>query len=254
MAAIAGINDAGWLAESLRWTSFFAGLPPIEAASEWEKLLGAKPEASVSRTGIGLQQLEGPFGPGRLSLIQLPGRIDWQLNPVRDGDSPEPALPNLGPFDAAIASLRPLLLQWFEVCPPPSRIALGTVLIQPVSDVPAGYRLLSGYLRSSVRVDPEGSRELSYAINRPRPSRTSKGLSMNRLCKWSVAAMQTIQVTAGIGKTQTDIVRLEHVCRLELDLSTPAILEGDIAKSQLTPIFDELSSLGREIAHEGDIP
>src|SRR5208282_1080222 len=245
-------SEDSWLAQNLRWTSFSTEPGPVDPLSWWKDLIGQPPEASVSRADMGLQQQEGPFGSGRLSLVLLPGRIDWHLNPAPNPAGNE-AILNLGSYAAAVQSLRPLLLRWFEICPTPMRVALGAVLIQSDPNLRTGYERLANYLKGSVRVDSEGSSEFTYSINRPRPSRIGS-FNMNRLSKWLVAAAQTLQIAAAAGTAQPAVVRTQYFCRLELDMSTPAGLNQGLLRPQLTAIFDEMVALGGEIASKGDIP
>src|SRR5215471_16029718 len=130
------------------------------ATGWWSSLLGGEPEASINRRELGLQQQEGPFGPGRLTLfVARTGRIDLHLS-----TAPGPNVPTIGLLHDAISFFRPLLLKWFGICPETTRVALGMVLIQPVTDPPSGYRVLSRYLRDWVRLDPDGSTEFNYCI------------------------------------------------------------------------------------------
>ena len=248
------ILDISWRTESVRFTGFLAGFPPLETSSWWTMLVGSPAETTVSRAGIGLHQQEGPFGPGRLVLVQLPGRVDWHLSVSLRAPEMEPVL-SLGSFQESVNLFRPVLKKWLEVSPPLSRAAVGSVLIQPVSDRIEGYRRIAYFLKDSVKLDPENSSEFSYSINRPRVARrTEGGLVLNRLSKWSVSATQSIQMTVGLGNTQTRTLNAQHACRLELDLSTPADLEGALPSAQMPVIFDELIELGDEISRRGDIP
>lgn len=240
-----------WVAESLRFTCFLAVPLADEAYLWWEKLVGEKPEASVTRADVGLRQQEGAFGLGRLKLVILPGRIDWYLNAAASEQRAEEIVPTLGPFLSAVDSLRPLLHKWLPDAPAMTRIALGAVLIRPVPDLAAGYRVLSDYLHA-VKVDPGGSSELSYTINRARQSTSISSLRINRLCKWSVLSMQT--VTLDVGSTQAISDKPRYACRLELDMNTAGNVKDALPRSQLALVFEELVTLGEEIARKGDIP
>jgi hypothetical protein len=246
--------DISWLTESVRFTGFLAGSTPSQASDWWVSLVGSPAESTVSRTDIRLQQQEGPLGPGRLVLVLLPGRVDWHLS-VSPKATESESVPSLGSFEEAVNLFRPVLRKWFEICPPLSRVAVGSVLIQPVPDRVEGYRRLAHFLKDSVRLDPENSSEFSYSINRPRISKkTEGGLVLNRLSKWTVSASQSVQITVGLGNTQTRTLNTRHACRLEVDLSTPAGLEGNLPSAQIPLIFDELIEFADEISLRGDLP
>jgi hypothetical protein len=61
-------------------------------------------------------------------------------------------------------------------------------------------------------------------------------------------------MSAGTGAPQATIVETKYACRLELDLNTPADLKGVLPREHLPAIFEELASLGEEIAEKGDVP
>jgi hypothetical protein len=246
-------KETEWLAQSLRFTGFLLPNVAPSPIPSWEQIVGAVPESSVSRSGIGLQQEEGPFGPGRLGLVRLPGRIDWLLNAAAQPDVE--TIQSLGNLEEALGTLRPILLKWFETSPEVSRVALGAILLQPVESVPEGYRRLAKYLEHTIHLDPEGSSDFGYSINRPRASKTaSMEMMLNRLSKWSVSANQTVQINVGEKTAPATMVQLQYSCRLELDLSTPATFQHELPKTQLIDIFDEFVVLAQEIARFGDIP
>jgi hypothetical protein len=90
-------------------------------------------------------------------------------------------------------------------------------------------------------------------LNRPRVSTVLPAVEINRLSKWSVAAISGLQVAIG-GDGDADIRRVQKTTfanRLELDINTP----GDLAElpGDLVERFDELSSLALELAANGDV-
>jgi hypothetical protein len=99
-----------------------------------------------------------------------------------------------------------------------------------------------------------GCSDLLYQINRPRPSMLGGGLTINRLSKWSAAALQVVQIDA----TRTPGASVRPIAefltaQLELDISTVPGERLPSRPSELSEVYEELVDLGLEIAPKGDI-
>lgn len=243
---------ATWQVASMRITAFPGDVVPTDRLSWWDDIVGFPPESVVSRPKVGQHKAEGEFEGRRLGLQIQPGRIEWSVNPLAKA-AEEDVL--LGPFPDVLASLSKVVGSWLPAAPVLTRLAFGTVLVQPVESVRAGYVLIKTYLPSVV-IDPDGSSDLFYQINRPRVSiGPIMGLRMNRLSKWSVQVAQLVTVTLGPdGVTATRALNQEAGCRLELDINTAPDPPSALATKDLGAILNELTDLGREIAQKGDIP
>ncbi|MBL7065662.1 MAG: hypothetical protein ISS49_15895 [Anaerolineae bacterium] len=147
--------------------------------------------------------------------------------------------------------------RWFGLAEPPvlTRVAFGAILLYPVDRREAGYRLLQQYL-DHVELDPVGSTDFMYQINRPRDATTEVvGLRINRLSRWSVASFvpALLHVSSdGIGPVAQQAA--QYACGLQLDVNTVPDYRGPLAQDQLRPIFTELVRLGMEIVEMGDVP
>jgi len=122
----------------------------------------------------------------------------------------------------------------------------------PVDDRPSGYRKLGSYL-PGIQIDPEGSSDFLYQINRPRKARLNiPSLRINRLSNWSVSR---IDIGGQFGAQTIELPGLEqYACRLELDINTAPDFQEILVREQLRSTFEELVDLGKEIAARGDIP
>jgi hypothetical protein len=243
-------DEIEWKAESLRVTAFPSpGSAPVEPINWWERAVGEPPENRVSQPKVAVTQEQGRFFTGVLTLISQPGRIDWLLT------GPDKA-EVVGPFEESVKTFVPLIMRWFEDAPTVQRIAFGAVLRLPVNDRTDGYKKLSRYLHH-VRLDPEGSTEFLFQINRPRNSRSGiETLLINRLSKWSVAfTQQATYMVQSPEAAQFQLTNLQKdsYCRLELDINTAPDIQGDLPANDLGKILNELVELGREIATKGDI-
>lgn len=116
--------------------------------------------------------------------VQL-DRIDWTLIP--GAQEAHEGFLSVGPVAEALESFVPVVSKWLPLAPPLRRLALGMVLHDRVNAVADGYGRLADLL--PIKLDPIGSSDLAYQINRPRPSTAVPGLTINRLSKWSVASL-----------------------------------------------------------------
>lgn len=219
--------------------------------------MGEPPETKIIQSKAGIHREEGQLRDGVLAKQVQPGRIDWLLlEPPRE----EPVvtgLPVIGPFTKLLDPFVQLMLRWLklETCPTMQRLAFGAVLFIPVKNLAAGYRQLSAYL-PSVELDPEGSSDFIYRINRPRKSTSEiADLAVNRLSKWDIAVSKLVGFQIGVhSPPEISEGREYFACHLELDVNSAPRAQGLLDKEQLPHLFQELVDLGKEIAREGDIP
>ncbi len=176
----------GLQAESLRVTAFLGPAAQLSEPTWWSDLIGKPPEIKTTRPGRGELQEAGSFEDWTLTLAIQPSRVDWYLTDHVEKGKPE-GLKVAGPFPDSLNVFLPPMLRWLDMSPPIQRLAFGAVLLQPVKDRQVGYERISSYL-PAIRLDPQGSSDLLYQINRPRDSTSGvTGLRINRLSRWSVA-------------------------------------------------------------------
>jgi hypothetical protein len=251
------VSVSDWEVESLRVTAFPAQNAEVKPDDWWQEVLGSDPETQLIKAKRGEKSFQGAFEGGQLRLQVQPGRIDWLLaSAVSNDEQPtEDFMPSVGRFDATCPRFKGLVERWLASSPPLKRIAFGAVILQQVPDRATGYKRLIPYL-PFVKIDPDGSRDLLYRINRPRISRAGiKDLRINRLTTWSVGtiAFKAFTVTGG----QPSIVtpgKEAFVCRVELDINTAAEFSGQFVPDQSRGTLFELVELGVEIIEKGDVP
>lgn len=246
-----------WLTESIRLTAFTLPSNVDVGVNWWQAIAGEPPTShSVLRLGPVLQQ-QGPIRNGycNLSLSYAPGRIDWVMSSIVPADMRIDGFPNFGAFDAAAATFLEIFSQWIHGAPPSNRLAVGSVLVLPVQDKEDGYRRIQRFL-PSLTLDPEGSADFTYSINRFRESQTIPGLRINRLSRWSVAKLSGIRVEVG-GPGNSRILETPEglsACRLELDINTQPEHVQQFAQDTHVLLVNELLRFGQEIANNGDVP
>ena len=242
-----------WKPQLLRFTGFLAPTATPQTGEWWKHAVGTEPESRGSKPARGEFTDSGTYQNNMLTVSVQPGRFDWFLStPPPTPESAGAEFPILGEYASCLDAFAPALMNWFEYCPPVLRLAYGAILLSPVGDQISGYRKLANYL-DSVQIDTENSRDFLYQINRPRQSRTGAQMLINRLSKWSVAAVFPLTMTLGRTAVVTGNSPQQFACRLELDISTPAESTQEFPKDHLKPLLEEFVNLGTEIANSGDI-
>lgn len=250
--------SGSWKVQLLRISVFpVNGVPVTEPSSWWETTVGSTPDSMTNKPKEGLVQLNGKIDEtSQLFLNCQPDRIDWQISPI---ENPEALteFPEVGDFETVLPKFVGIVNGWVEQsCPELQRFAFGAVLVKQVSDRVSGYKEMSRFL-PDVKIDPEGSTDFSYSINRPRNTTLNiEGLTINRLSKWAVVAFKLFKIpmvgSDGIKLFMHAADKETYLCRLELDVNT-AINMTSLPKERLKEIFAELMQLATEIAAKGDV-
>ena len=248
------IRDIGdWQAESCRLTVFPAEGFDIGRPDWWQQLVGEPPEVYNIQPKTGGLEQRGPYEGDQLVMVARAGRIDWVHTPLPQVDQQTDALLTIGSFPETSERFCRLLQQWIPEVSDVARLAFGAVLLLPVTDRVEGYKQLQPYL-PDVRLDPEGSSDFSYQINRARDSSSGPGgLKINRLSKWSVAVVQHVTVSLGVGTAERYHGPQKFACRVEVDINTVPSGQSNLPRDRVVDIFGELVSLSREIVSSGDI-
>lgn len=245
-----------WHVEQLRMTSIWArkGASVVRDAGEFfVSVLGEPPQnESIQRRGPEpLVAAESPYGDGYVTLRHQANRYDWLLSAVPQLDPPGGLLA-FGQFRQAIEAMETLLQAGaMEASRPATRIAFGGVLLHPVPTLEEGYEFLNKML-PGVEVDPAGSQDFMYRINRRRDA-GSADVPINRLCEWSVAQVLEQEILLGPSASIQD-GDVTFLARLRLDINTAPEFEGDFSGDIKLRLFRELMALGEELATSGDVP
>jgi hypothetical protein len=245
-----------WQAEGLRLTAFLAPSAQPKGDAWWEYVTGNPPDTHTSKPALGQLVDVGPFNDKTLTLSIQAGRIDWLLSPSQDvvQDS-SIVLKTVGSFPGVLDGYVQMMQEWLGKCPGVLRLAFGTTLLAPIESKPSGYQRL-GRILPAVRLDPTGSEDFFYQINRPRIASGSFGsLKINRLSRWSVASLQRFSSSVALGSPTAPQLQISSkimACRLELDMSTPNDRVEELQHKALPDIFRRLTVMGTEIAAKGD--
>jgi hypothetical protein len=238
-----------WAVNQLRLTAFPTPSAVIRTPEWWPQVTGQPADQTAHNAKQGVFEAAGAFADGVLTLRVQPLRIDWLYTPPM----PEglPAFREvLGPWATAVDQFTPAVERWLalEDCPDLVRLAVGSVLLDPVESREVGYRQLGRFL-PAIQLD-ENSSDFSYQINRPRSSAIIGDLKVNRVSKWSVGKFQAF-VASDTGITFAD---KSFACRLETDVNSDPEYGRLLPKAELPTVFREFIGLTSELAERGDIP
>ena len=247
-----------WQALGLRATAFLSVSTAADSSSLWDRVVGEAPEREQRRPREGFIEKVGSFGSLPLVLRTYGSRIDWFLRAEGDPTEPPDAEPEsiTMPFPSALQTLLRLTSDWFAGETGVNRIAFGANLIQDAQDESEAKSQLAKYL-SHIQIDPIGSTDFFYQINRPRNSKVVPNLQINRLSRWSVVQRLRgeIEISAssrGVDKSFGS-VQQSYSAGLELDINTSAAFQSDLPTSELQKLFVELAEFGEELSIDGDV-
>ncbi len=134
-----------------------------------------------------------------------------------------------------------------------TRIALGMILLEPISNRKEGYSKLNELLPFNIEI--ENSSDFFYQINRPRYiEQKGNQIKINRLTKWSVIELSSVIFQVKPSPKTVNLGQKYYAIRNELDVNTTIDYEGVFSITQIESITNELVSMAIEISNEGDIP
>lgn len=250
-----GFNLDLWNFHNLRMTAFPAPMHSYEANVDewWKEIVGDFPETITKNPKLGTSHAEGPVKYGLLVIENNPNRIDLVM---KEADSPPTATQSTSSFVEALNYFDGLVEKWLDMSGAPvlGRLAFGARLVFPVDGREEGYKLLQNFLHA-VQVDPVNSSEFLYRINRPRASKISPDISVNRLNTWAVERNSVIVFP--FMPDQSSVLQQQissFRCSLEFDINNKPENSLTEANTSSLEIFREFIELGKEIAIKGDIP
>ena len=244
-----------WRVELMRLTAFLSAVDVSDADKWWGTVIGEPPDSKTVKLKGATQTLEGHLGTGKVLLNVDVNRVDWLTAPDLSVEQEIKEIPNIGAYAEVASLFNSKMVQWLKCNPSITRLAWGATLTQPVEDRESGYKRLSNYL-PALKIDPVGSSELFYQINRPRQSKVIPGLVINRFQKWSVMKVQRINVQVIPSQAQAMVGNVApgfDGCRVEVDINSSGDRSELLPSDRLESLYMELVSIGTEIAAQGDI-
>jgi hypothetical protein len=240
---------SNWQLEFVRLIAFPTS-PAVFHDQEWWKELGGEPAGDfVSTRKKEYRDDRGSFQGVLLSLTVDFSRIVWEARPlaVVDHSGTFPTLD--GPFQERLHWFGQLLNRWLSSsCPPLLRLAFSAKLLQPAASAEEAYRVLADHL-PIVNLDSNPNDFLLQLNRRKETSEVVGGLPINRVCTWS-------KMNLAVFIEPDRPFKWPDRCysALELDINTAPERTKGLPRTSLTQLFQELVSLGIEIAECGDMP
>lgn len=248
---------SGWIAQRIRFTAFVNPSLEHDVENWWRAAVGEDPEVRTTKPRTGVVSQESAKAGGRLILRTEPGRIDWAL--VAPEDPETDGIENLGEANNAIGLFVNFVRAWLdsEDRPRATRLAYAPVLVQPVATREKGYELLAQYLKGTVTIDASKMQEFLFQVNRPTTIAVGDAselqISVNRLCKWSVANWTKVALRAGAdGAAVSSSATQSFACLLDMDINTVLSAPLCVDQKQEREILGKLEELAREISESGD--
>lgn len=238
-----------WKPAQFRFTVFPKVDSKLPSDDWWDLTFGASPESKTEQSRLKETLYESSFRNGVVILRINPTRIDWIYTVRSQVDIEKLEIASLGDYGEHHREFIDLVRKWLRQIDHSQimRMALGAILLQPVSSMENGFEVLSAYLKHFAL--PEGEKsDFLYQINRPRVSSQDPDIKMNRLSKWAVVGIEG-EISQGNSLIKTPI---GVAASLEIDINTTAERTYPLPGSSLPALFDELVELELEIAINGD--
>jgi hypothetical protein len=241
-----------WLAQQVRFTIFIdAGWQPNEN-NIWAALSSRELEVDEQKPREKARRQAGLFKDGAWLEIQL-SSVRADIFFVPKTEMPDP-LDNLGPVEHILSDATRAVSNWLSNSSVPvSRIAIGTLAVQPTTDVKTGYRELLTQIKS-LKFDPSGDvSDFFFQINRPTKSHSIEEVKINRLMKFSVGSFTKLTISGAIGQLMTQkLGESDFSCRLELDVNTTPPDPAGLARDRVNPILLEMSDITMDLLAHGE--
>jgi hypothetical protein len=238
-----------WLIESLRFTIFYGG-EDSDPAPLWKRVTGEDPEEVRSQPKRKSLVEEGRWIDGKLTT----GMANERLDVVYVGEQKEddPGYASVGDFNTAIKHFRQAIGVVTSIERPVRRIAFGAAFFRPTPDREQGYRELNELLHD-VTLDPEGSRDFLYRINRPRTVNIADAaVIINRLSTWAASVRKSLRLEQSGDMEVVKTSDPQVAVRVEVDVNTDPTA-GPFDRPQVEAIADRLIEFGKEISERGDV-
>ena len=218
---------------------------------DWLALSGGTfPQQYQQANGAGGQSVaRGEISGVSVTLAVSPGRTDLILSaPTPEGVAPK-VLPVLKDVDGVV-NLAGELFAKLPVKGEIKKVALVLELSKRVLNQYEGAQLLK--IDVPFIVVQDNSIDLLYQVNLQKYSETRNGLNLNRLCRWSTAIKQLMQIgiSPNSQSAEQSIILSEPVYSGVLDLST-APDDANISAEDLPSFVRELSNEARLIIGGG---
>lgn len=248
-----------WRIQEYRYTIFPSSpiLPVDDLDQWWTALIGSNPVEFNRRPAEAYSVVVGSakFGEvdSKVIIEQLIDRFHLRIQTAPLPPDPDFPWPVIGQLKDTVTIFNDLVGRCCNLPLWPnqiSRVALGSTLLLPVISREEGYSVLSDLLHY-VEIDPVGSENFAYQINRPK---STKFGNVNRLMHWMTTTMSG-PIALKIEGTQVDVqptIEQKFAVKLAIDISTKIENADTIKAASQIEVYSVLLNLAMEIADRGD--
>jgi len=228
-----------WLPYQLRFS--LIGLEEGVVPPDLNEIYGVDIQStSISGPKKDVRQM-GVYGAGMLSMNRTQSRVDfvWESLPPLKGLVPLGEIPQAAPM--LLDPIRELIAKhsW-------ARVAFGSACGVEVNDRISGYKQLDERIRE-VSVDPDGSTDFLYQINKPLAVEVSgKALTINRFQRWSVSRIRFSVVEMEGAEGEVEVPEL-MVAQVVFDFNTPSNVESRLSGEEALVVLDRAVSEAQSI-------
>ena len=248
------LNIGDWDVENLRVTLFPTSGPRStdQQTGLWQEVTGQPPDSIDSRPRQRLTRVFGRIRDNQLLLGIQDERVDWHVQPFVPANEQPDGVPTVATANEMLTIMHDAVQKTLSTVRIVQRLAFAMSLVREVPDVPTGMYQLSGYL-PNVTLDPAGSSDFIYQINRRRRSASVSHAEINRLGRWSVDQIGSIgfRVVAGQPRVHQDESPY-YVRKLVTDINTTPTTSA-MANDRIHDLFHEMVVISNELATEGDV-
>jgi len=242
-----------WSTRSLRLTLFGLASPAIAPPGTFESIVG-KDFDNKATVQKGVTHFDGELDGNRVKVIKTDAasRLDvhFVAGLLPSGDVPPIPQPTFSDWTTSVDGLLALCRRAVSKDAAYRRLAVGVEFVEYADNPREAYAKLS---RSLPQVDVNDAVDFRFQINRPRPSSTAAGVTLNRLAVWSVVreSYRTVSLTAGaqIAGDEPSI----YMAHLMLDLNTAEVEGLQFTAESVLALVSELLDAAEELAEGGDI-
>ncbi len=234
---------------NLRFTAFVSEMPFPENGGElFQDFFGFTHDDETCRKREFMSEFSSGKG-GVLYQATISGpKVDFTVSPgISPGEVPDamPSLPLEGDFETMFRDAAKRLV---VETPKFVRLAVGAHFILPSAGKEAGYAAMQTFL-PTVKIDPSGSSDFQYRINRRKDLQMSgKLVPINRLVTWGCLGFKLIMGTAA------GVAHVGDAVSAMTDVNTdPNIDVASLTPTEQATIIETLFSSSRELAEKGDV-
>lgn len=243
-----------WRIAQLRFTAFSSGGHSSKGDALFHAFFDFPPDAETMRKAEFLSEFTATKGAVLYQLIVAGPKWDFivSASPPEDGIATEiPALPDEGDYES---QFRASAIKLIEGSPKIIRVAVGEQFLIPQPSREVAYAKMATFL-PSVKIDPEGSSDFIYRINRARKLTLDNiDVTINRLSNWGCIKMERYHFQLPPTENNEQPRKIGEAVSLTTDINTSPLFQfSALSNEAKKKVIEVLFDYSKELADKGDI-